>query len=180
MGGSARDEFDVSLIGQTPECSQQIPIDAFELIEAISVVIFPKMGKGNELIAPVAREFSAILARGPNAHPQELFDFGPKRGSGELLRQHGGEIDRQLRTPVRGNFGAQKREQREIAVDGDFGKPIAPVRPPPVSQDKGKMRVEGEREVSQGIALHCALQGLQAISAHLPVFGTHGDPRNLL
>ena len=141
VGGGAGDDLDVAAALQLGEGARDVAADAAVQLPHPLVVLFPEVAECEVLRRAGVLELLAPLgARAPHVLVVERELFLELR-RGQLLGEHGGEVQRPLRRDAVADESVGHLEQGEIALESGLGEPVAAVRPATVVDHHRKMSV---------------------------------------
>src|SRR5262249_32965988 len=140
----AGEDLDVPLALEVAEGARDVAPDSPVQLPDPLVEFLPEVGELDDLVLALAGEvLAALRARALHVLAVEgelLLEFG----RGELLDENRREVDTPLRRNPVGHEAMDDFEQWQVAFEGRFAQPVAPVRPPSVVDHHRKMSMEDE------------------------------------
>ena len=144
----ARDQADVPRVVQAPKRPDEVAVQPLELLEAVPVIAFPVPGTRHEVRPSLTLELTRVLPGGLDPGTEELLDLALERRCRKLLGEHRRDVDRRMGAVAAFGEAGEGVQERKVAADGNFGEPVAAVRPAAVAQNEGQMRVQDQREIA--------------------------------
>jgi len=144
VGRRAGEDLDVALALEVAERAGQIATDPPVELPHPLVEFLPEVGELDDLVVALTGEvLAALRARAQHVLAIEG-ELLLELGRGELLGQHGRQVDAPPRRDPIGHQPMQDLEQRQVAFERGFAQPVAAMRPPSVVDHHRKMGMEDE------------------------------------